>query len=138
MNYMDMLQTQLRTDEGVRNKPYVDTKGKVTIGIGRNLTDVGISDDEMYLMFSHDLTRAVQAVVKLFPSFQRLSETRKAVLCNMAFNLGYASLAQFKNLIAAVERRDWAGAAAAMQNSLWAKQVGDRATRLINLMKDST
>ena len=33
-----------KINEGLRSKPYVDTVGKVTIGVGRNLTDRGLSE----------------------------------------------------------------------------------------------
>lgn len=48
---MAMLLSELSRDEGRRLKPYLDTVGKTTIGVGRNLTDVGISEDECDLPF---------------------------------------------------------------------------------------
>lgn len=135
MSYYTILRTQLAFDEGNKSFPYVDTKKKITIGIGRNLSDVGISQDEKDLMYAHDANRAVLAVVSLFPTFNSLSEMRKAVLCNMAFNMGREGLSEFHGLIAAVTKENWEDAVKSMLGSLWAKQTGDRAKRLANLMR---
>lgn len=135
MSYMDILRPQLVIDEGERRFPYVDTVGKITIGVGRNLTDVGISKDEQDFLFAHDLTRAVSVAVGVFPTFDNLSDNRKAVLCNMAFNLGYTTLSQFHATIAAVTAKDFERASQQMLKSLWAAQVGDRAKRLATLMR---
>ncbi len=44
----------IRHHEGVRTHPYVDTVGKLTIGVGRNLTDRGLGVDEINLLFETD------------------------------------------------------------------------------------
>ena len=135
MSYLDILKTQLTVDEGSRLRPYTDTVGKITIGIGRNLSDVGISKDEQDLMFQNDVFRADAIARDLFPTFDDLTDNRKAVLCNMAFNLGKGSLSSFVLMISAVNQGDYATAADRMLKSLWAIQVGGRATRLSNLMR---
>ena len=43
---MNSVIEQLKLDEGVKLKPYRDTAGKLTIGVGRNLDDAGISPTE--------------------------------------------------------------------------------------------
>jgi lysozyme len=53
-----LLLVELERDEGRRLRPYVDTAGKVTIGVGRNLTDVGITDDDCDRMLAEDIARA--------------------------------------------------------------------------------
>ena len=88
-------------------------------------------------MFSHDLNRAVNAAVSLFPTFHNLSENRKAVLCNMAFNMG-RGLSAFAIMLRAVNEERWNDAADAMLQSRWAGQVGDRAKRLAAAMRGET
>ena len=56
---LDALRSELRRDEGVRLKPYRDTVGKITIGVGRNLTDVGITPDEADVLLDHDIAAAI-------------------------------------------------------------------------------
>lgn len=125
-------------DEGVRKFPYVDTVGKLSIGVGRNLADNGISDDEIDLMLTNDIARAEADARFLLPEFESLSEIRKYVICNMAFNLGRKKLSEFSKFLLAVHEERWADAAKEMLNSRWAQQVSERAVRLSLAMQDDT
>jgi lysozyme len=134
-DYRDIAREQLKFDEGVKSKPYRCTAGKLSIGVGRNLEDVGLSTYEINVLLENDLVRSETDAKILFPSFDKLSDERKAVLLNMSFNLGRDRLAGFKNFRAAVEAGAWAQAAAEMENSKWAVQVKDRAQRLASKMR---
>lgn len=123
------LETQLARDEGRRNMPYTDTVGKVTIGIGRNLTDVGISDDEVDLLFSNDVAK-VRAQLAPYSWYQRLDPVRQGALENMAFNLGLHGLLHFPSMLNALANSNWQVAHDEALNSAWASKVGARATRL--------
>lgn len=147
MTYLDILRIQLRIDESETSLPYDDKTGKIlkpgdiiagniTIGIGRNLTVNGLNGEERTLCFENDLSQAVATARRLAPSFDTLDDVRKAVLVNMAFNLGHARLSKFKNMLQAVRDRDWDRAAAQMMESTWAWQTGSRAIRLANNMKN--
>lgn len=127
-----LAQKQLARDEGDRLRPYLDTAvpPRITIGRGRNLSDVGISVDELELMFANDLSRAAHTCLVLFSTFDDLDAVRQATLANIALNLGTAGLAQFHGLRKCVEAGDFDGAADAMKDSHWAQQVGARADRL--------
>lgn len=135
MTYIDIAKAQLRIDEGVRDEPYRDSVGKLTIGVGRNLDDVGLRDDEIDYLLSNDVRVAENAARALFPTFDDLSDDRKAALINMAFNLGQQRLGEFHGLRSAVAASDFDEAARQMLDSLWAKQVGARATRLADAMR---
>jgi lysozyme len=126
---MDIL-SQLRRDEGVKNFPYTDTVGKLTIGVGRNLTDVGISDEEMDILLLNDVKKVIDNLMNRLPWFRTLDEVRQAALTNMTFNLGFRGVEGFPAMLRALAQGDWDGAAAEMLDSLWAKEVGDRAVRL--------
>lgn len=136
MNYLQIVEEQLRRDEGVRDKPYRDTAGKLTIGVGRNLDDVGLSGEEIEFLLANDIDRAATEARRLVPKFDTLSETRKAVLVNMAFNLGASRLAGFKNFLRAVDEGRWDDAAHDMLDSTWAQQVSSRAVRLARQMQN--
>ncbi|ARP89835.1 lysozyme [Bordetella genomosp. 9] len=127
------LQAELMRDEGERLKPYRDTVGKLTIGIGRNLDDVGISHDEALMLLANDIVRAERWLDRNLPWWGSLDGVRQRVMVNMAFNLG-GRLLTFKNTLAAVQRRDWKAAHDGMLDSLWARQVGQRANRLAHMM----
>lgn len=122
-------------DEGLRLKPYVDTVGKTTIGIGRNLTDVGISRDEAFTLCNHDIDRVVAEIKVALPWLPALDEVRLRVLINMGFNLGVPKLLLFKNTLGAVSCGDWKKAHDGMLASAWAQQVGARAVRLAEMMR---
>ncbi|KKB61555.1 lysozyme [Robbsia andropogonis] len=132
---MPTMVSELRRDEGVRNKPYKDTVGKTTIGVGRNLDDVGISDDEINLMLQNDIERTELALDRSLPWWRSLDPVRQRVILNMGFNMGIAGLLTFKNTLAAVQNGSYPAAAAGMLASKWATQVGDRATRLASMMR---
>jgi len=124
------LEDQLKRDEGLRLRPYKDTVGKTTIGIGRNLDDVGISEEEALVLLANDIKRADDALSEAFPWTLALDDARRAVLVNMTFNMGIHGLAQFRHFLAAVEAGSWTTARVEMLDSKWADQVGARAQRL--------
>lgn len=129
------LMQQLSVDEGIRPKPYVDTVGKTSIGVGRNLTDVGLSADEIALLLQNDIARAEAALDRNLPWWRQLDAVRQAVVMNMTFNMGIGSLLTFVNTLAAMKVGNYAAAADGMKASKWAGQVGARATRLIAMMR---
>lgn len=126
---MDII-SQLKRDESCRLKPYRDSVGKLTIGVGRNLDDVGISQDEADTLLQHDVVNVSQAIRENLPWTSALDDVRRAVLVNMAFNMGIHGLLGFKNFLDAVKAGKWAEAANEMFNSRWASQVGARSHRL--------
>mgnify|MGYP001023309749 CR=1 FL=1 len=132
---INLMRKELIRDEGLRLKPYKDTVGKTTIGIGRNLDDVGISKDEAYLMLDNDIQRTSDSLDKNLPWWKTLDEVRQRVILNMAYNLGINSLLGFKNTLAAIQAGRYNDAADGMLASKWATQVGARATRLADMMR---
>lgn len=132
---IDVMRAELIRDEGLRLRLYKDTVGKITIGIGRNLDDVGISKDEAYLMLDNDIQRTSDSLDKNLPWWKTLDEVRQRVILNMAYNLGINSLLGFKNTLAAIQAGRYNDAADGMLASKWATQVGDRATRLAKMMR---
>lgn len=138
-----LLAVELERDEGKRLKIYKDSVGKWSIGIGRNLDDKGISADECALMLKNDIAEHLALLDKYLPWWRALDEVRQRVIANMAFNMGVGPSAEhptgklltFKNTLAAAERGDYEAAANGMSASAWARQVGVRATRLIEMMR---
>ena len=133
---IETLKQELTIDEGKRSKPYVDTVGKTTIGVGRNLTDVGLSDEEIDMLLTNDINKAFSQLVVALPFVSTLSETRQRALTNMAFNLGINGLLGFKNTIVLLQTGKFDDAAKALLNSKWATQVGNRANRIALMIKE--
>ena len=136
MNYIDICLQQIPVDEGNKAHPYRDTVGKLTIGVGRNLDDVGLRPDEIALMLRNDIAVAEISAKSLVPSFDGLTDARKAVLVNMAFSMGKSRLAGFVKFLDAVSVGNWANASAEMLQSQWSNQVGGRAIRLATMMRE--
>lgn len=120
--------------EGLRLKPYRCTAGKLTIGAGRNLDDAGISQAEALGLLTNDLGRVRRGLVAQYQWFPTLSPVRQAVMVDMAFNLGLLGIGGFPKFLHALRQGDWQAAATHMLDSLWARQVGQRATRLAQMV----
>ena len=131
-----IVKQQLQLHEGLRLKPYTCSAGKLTIGYGRNLDDVGITQDEADALLNHDIDRSVEDARDLVTNFDQLNEVRQAVVVNMMFNLGKSRLSKFVKMLNALEHDDFDRAADEMLDSKWARHVGNRAVELAQLMRN--
>jgi len=129
------MKQELRRDEGIRLKPYTDSVGKLTIGVGRNLTDNGISDLEADTMLLNDIFDVVNYADMAIPWYRNLSEVRQRAIINMGFNLGVNKLMDFRKMCKALRDKDYELAAEEALDSKWAKQVGKRAERIAEMFR---
>lgn len=132
---IDALKKQLVLHEGMKLTPYRCTADKLTIGVGRNLDDMGITEKEAEFMLDTDILRCCDDLDRNMSWWRDLSETRQRVLVDMVFNLGISRFMKFQNMIDALANGNYAGAAAEMLDSRWADQVGQRAQRLSRAME---
>lgn len=133
-------------EEGKRNKPYRDSEGFETIGIGhlmdprkggslpvwaRNeLNQAGqLSEASVYRLFDDDLTAKHEELRRRAPWVAQLDEVRYACLLDMAFQMGVTGLLGFKNTLAMIRGGDYSGASEGMKHSLWYRQTPNRANR---------
>lgn len=130
---MRSIEDQLILHEGMRLKPYYCTADKLTIGVGRNLEDRGITEQEARMMLQNDIAEIVEWV-KRFDWYPKLNNVRKKVIIDMVFNLGKGGFLSFQRTIGHLEGGDYTAAADEMLNSRWAEQVGQRAERLSKMM----
>ncbi|KXF82319.1 glycoside hydrolase family protein [Enterovibrio coralii] len=121
--------------EGLELKPYHCTAGKITIGVGRNLADVGVSEAEAMMLLDNDIKEAEGQLLQHLPWVAKLEQHQKIALVNMAFNLGVRGLLKFKKMLAALQDDDINRVEAEMRDSRWARQVGRRAEEVISLMR---
>mgnify|MGYP000498266105 CR=1 FL=1 len=131
---VDKLIKQLKKHEGIELKPYKCTSGKLTIGIGRNLEDVGISEHEAEYLLMNDLDTYMTAA-KTYDWYAGLNDPRKAVIVSMLFNMGQTNFNKFLKMKQALDVGDYAEAAKQMLDSKWAKQVKGRADELAAQME---
>ncbi len=131
---MSTITQQLTHEEGYRLKPYLDSKNKITIGIGRNLTDDGLSPDEVAYLFNNDLIKHAKDLDSKLSWWRSLDTVRQKVLLDMCFNMGIENLLKFKNTLHFVQTKQYHNAKLSMLSSLWAKETGIRATNLATMM----
>lgn len=131
------LRALLEDHEGRRAFAYRDTVGKLTIGVGRNLTDRGLEEGEIDLLLANDIAVAAAACADIFgPSFAHLAAPRRHALISMAFNMGGPRLAGFRRMRAAITANNWTAAAAEALDSRWAAQTGRRAQHIARMLRD--
>jgi lysozyme len=132
-----MIKDYLIKHEGLKLKPYRCTAGKLTIGVGRNLDDKGISEKEALVMLGNDLSECVDDLEKIFPEcWESLSYNKKLALIDMRFQLGGKGFRGFKRLIAGVKTGNWTLAKFSIENSLYYKQTMNRAKENIKLLEE--
>ena len=131
------LTEQLRRDEGTESCAYQDSLGYWTIGVGR-LIDArkggGLSNEEIDYLLDNDIKAKTAEVLQALPWAARLSEPRRAVLVNMALQMGTRGLA-FRMTLGSIEDGHYGEAALGMLDSTWAKQTPARAMRLATQME---
>lgn len=129
-----LLESELLRDEGLVTKPYKDSKGILTIGVGRNLEATGITVPEAMYLLDNDIDKVMAWLTQNLPWWVVLSDARQRALANMCFNLGGKRLLEFHKFLRALQDGDYTTAGIEMLDSDWAKQVGARAQRLHSLI----
>tara|TARA_R110002153_G_scaffold27435_2_gene85242 strand:+ start:430 stop:915 length:486 start_codon:yes stop_codon:yes gene_type:complete len=152
----DELVKMVALHEGIVLNVYQDHLGINTVGIGRNLDDRGITDGELlfmnktiddvydnglteeeaYYLCMNDIAIVEKELLDSKPVVNQLTDVRQMVLVDMAFNMGVPRLKLFKNMWLAIEKVNYPLACAEMLDSKWANQVGKRAVRLSEAMKN--
>ena len=132
---MKAIEKQLIKHEGLEKKVYRCPAGKLTVGVGRNLEDKGITEEEALFLLRNDIAECEDDLRSIFTEYDALDESRKRVLIDMRFNLGPSRFRQFKKLIAAVKEKEFSRAAEEMKDSNWYRQVGKRAETLFKMME---
>jgi len=120
------LEQYLIKHEGIRYKPYLCPAGKLTIGVGRNIEDNGLTKDEIMYLLKNDIERCEKELKKIFTDFDNLPENVKIVLIDMIFNLGETRFKKFEELIKAVKKRNWDRAIIEIKNSKRCRQLKKR------------
>ena len=143
---IEKLREQLEIDEGVVHEIYLDHLGYPTFGIGHLVTDedpeygadVGTKVDETRCIeaFNEDVETVIADCHILYPDFDDLPEEVQQIVANMMFNMGRPRLSKFKGMKRGVDAKDWNAAADEMVDSVWYRQVTNRANRLVERMRN--
>lgn len=133
---MSELREMIKRHEGLRLEPYKCSAGKLTIGFGRNLTDVGITKREADYLLDGDIYISTVNIHSIFyPHAESWPHSTFDALTDMMFNLGLIKFRRFKKMIAALEAKNWNLAADEMLDSKWSTQVGQRAIELAEMVR---
>lgn len=131
----DKLREMIKLHEGLELKPYVDSRGKLSIGYGRCLETAGISLEEAEMLLTNDLLDTRKRVELCFDWFNSIDSVRQDVIIMMAYNLGVTGLSKFYHMIDAIKAGDFQAAGDRMLESVWSRQVGNRSFVLFKMMK---
>jgi len=134
---MNKLIEQLKIHEGFRSNVYTCSGGKKTVGYGRNLQDIGISEEEAEMLLKNDIYEATNQLLNAFPFMATFSDVRISAMINFTFNVGIGTVRKFSNTIEYLKNEDWEAAADEMMDSKWAEQVGDRAIQITEQIRTS-
>lgn len=132
---IDELTEMVAEHEGLRLDMYMDTVGVPTIGYGHNL-QTPISLEAAQQILRDDISIAVGELDDRMDWWRDLPRNAQLVIASMVFNLGWPRFSRFKKMIAALEDRDFIGAAEEMEDSLWFQQIKSRGHHLKQLMLD--
>ena len=143
---MDRLLESVKKHEGYRNKVYLDTLGKRTVGVGHLCVEDFWEDDkeyeEKFLMeiLQKDLQEAIRGARSLMEEHDctDIDEQAEEILIEMVFQLGMTGVSKFKNMWKALAELNYVGASYEMLDSRWAKQTPNRAKLMAKTMKEIT
>jgi lysozyme len=130
------LEQLLEQHEGRVRRLYKCSAGFNTIGVGHNLDANPISDRAIDVILEDDLEQVFRQLDEWIPWWRGEDEVRRAALIDLTFNMGISGFMKFKNTLAAWVKRDYAGAAAGLEQSLWFTQVGRRGPRVVKMVRD--
>lgn len=133
-DYKEMVKRQISLDEGYCSHLYKDSKGFNTIGYGFNLDKIQMPQDVSSLWLDHIINDTEYTLSKALSFWNDLDPVRKAVLINMAYNLGITGLLAFHQMLEYLAKKDYISAEKEMANSKWNNEVSLRAFRLRRMM----
>lgn len=143
--FHEMARALTRKTEGTGPKkngrylPYVDTAGKITIGVGRNLTDRGLSEDEVRYLHDNDLREAITDLTLHFPWWKILDDGRKLAFLDMRYNLGPTRFRTFKTTLGYAAKGAWTECARAFrQNRKYRSQIKGRFDAIARALETGT
>tara|TARA_B100000029_G_scaffold255063_1_gene251835 strand:+ start:267 stop:740 length:474 start_codon:yes stop_codon:yes gene_type:complete len=141
------LKEEITSDEGCVLEVYKDHLGYPTVGVGHLILE---TDEEYGMGVGTPITQTrsdellfqdLGIVLKecedrFHNNWRDWPEEVKLIIANMAFNLGLTRLVKFKKMFEALNAGDYKKASEEGLDSKWAKQVYNRAKRLMNRLRD--
>ena len=142
----ERLYEEIKADEGEILEIYKDHLGYPTIGIGHLVTEqdeefgeptgTPITAERSRELFDRDIQVAIKDCEQLYGQWHNWPEEVQLILVNMAFNLGGPRLGRFMNMKNMLSQGKWKEAAKEGRDSLWYRQVTNRAERLMKRLEN--
>jgi len=143
--FMVRLKDEVSADEGVVLEVYLDHLGYPTVGVGHLILEgdieygqgVGykITQTRCDELFYQDIRNVLNDCEGHLSEWATYPEEVKLIIANMAFNLGITRLKKFKMMFSALNEGNWVEASIQGLDSKWAKQVYNRAHRLMDRLR---
>lgn len=141
----DRLYEEIKADEGEVLEVYEDHLGYPTIGVGHLVTEkdeefgepIGtpITAERSRELFDTDIEYAIEGCEMLYGQWHNWPEEVQLIMVNMCFNLGQTRLAKFVTMKNMLSQGKWKEAAVEGRDSLWYRQVTNRAERLMQRLE---
>ena len=132
------VQEMLISHEGMKFTPYRCTAGRLTIGVGRNISDKGITKEEAIMLLNNDISECKRDLANLVfkGQFYKFPEPVQHVLMDMRFQLGWKGFRGFRKMIIAFKELNYEEAIVQMMDSAWYGQTTNRANELIEMIRE--
>ena len=135
----ESLKERIKLHEGYRLEPYTDTLGYLTGGVGHRIMPnekVPTTKEGWMTLFNKDFQSAWKFMERFCEenNLRAISDDAKEVLCEMIYQMGFSGVSKFKNMIKALQNRNYKLASTEMLDSRWAKQTPNRAKELSDHM----
>ncbi|WP_396189368.1 glycoside hydrolase family protein, partial [Flavobacterium sp.] len=142
----DEIKKMIVAHEGMRTKPYKDSLGLWTVGVGHLIGDGKtlppewdreFTKDEVMALFDKDYEEHKRAAESRTPKFDKMTGKGQGAFTDLTFNMGPAWLSKWPKLKAQIEAEDTEGIASNLAGSTWAKQVKSRSNDIIALAEQA-
>jgi len=133
-------------NEGWKTKPYKDSRGLWTVGVGHLIGngktlpkewDRELTNEEVRQLFEKDFDEHLKQAQKT-PGWDKANEAGRAGLIDLTYNMGGYWYTKFKKAAAFLKDGNFKDAALELKNSAWYKQVGGRAPVTISLISSGS
>ena len=124
---LDKIVEMLRRHEGLRLHPYHCSENKLTLGIGRNIEDRGITEDEALFLLNNDIKLVQEELTKNWGVWRTFPEKARMVCIDMTFQMGITGFMSFRETRQLMELGKWVDASEEVLRSKYAIQTPSRA-----------
>ena len=140
----DDIKAMIIGHEGVRNRPYKDSLGLWTVGVGHLIgdgkslpkeMDRKFSDSEIAEMFEMDYAKH-KKIAERTPGYNEANRAGQGAMIDLGFNMG-KWWPKWPNTSKALKAGDFDAAARGLEDSKWYTQVGNRAKTIVSLIENA-